>query len=47
MKINSLDGEEHFIAEFKLEAKFIGGEITWKFIFDGKEYGNVKVSYND
>lgn len=39
-------GEEYFIAEFKLEATFVGGMIDWKFIFDGKDYGSVSVSYD-
>lgn len=34
------------IAEFKLEATFSGGNIDWKFIFDGKEYASVSVSYD-
>jgi hypothetical protein len=41
-----LSGEEYFIAEFKLEATFSGGMIEWNFIFDGKSYGSVSVSYD-
>jgi hypothetical protein len=44
---NSIKGEEYWLAEFKLEAKFCGGVTTWSFIFDGTEYSNVEVSYND
>jgi hypothetical protein len=44
---NGIRGEEYWLAEFKLEAKFVGGRITWSFIFDGQEYSNVDVSYND
>lgn len=48
MKMRSgLAGEEHMVAEFKLQAKFVGGDVTWSFIFDGREYGNVKCSYNE
>lgn len=43
---SGLAGEEYFIAEFKLEATFVGGMIDWKFIFDGKDYGSVSVSYD-
>lgn len=43
---SGLGGEEYFIAEFKLEATFVGGMIDWKFIFDGQEYGSVSVSYD-
>ena len=41
-----ISGEEFFIAEFKLEATFVGGMIDWQFIFDGKAYGSVSVSYD-
>jgi hypothetical protein len=41
-----ISGEEFFIAEFKLEATFTGGMIDWHFIFDGKSYGSVSVSYD-
>jgi hypothetical protein len=41
-----VSGEEFFIAEFKLEATFTGGMIDWNFIFDGKSYGSVSVSYD-
>lgn len=44
---NGVNGEEYWMAEFRLEAKFMAGIITWSFIFDGQEYGNVSVSYND
>ncbi|ORY18798.1 hypothetical protein BCR34DRAFT_472752 [Clohesyomyces aquaticus] len=43
---SGLGAEEFLIAEFKLEATFEGGNIDWKFIFDGKEYGSVSVSYD-
>jgi hypothetical protein len=43
---SGLGQEEYFIMEFKLEATFVGGMIDWKFIFDGKEYGSVSVSYD-
>lgn len=43
---SGLGGEEFLIAEFKLEATYAGGNIDWKFIFDGKEYGSVTVSYD-
>ena len=47
MKARSgLNQEEYYIAEFKLEATFIGGMIEWKLIFDGKAYGSVSVSYD-
>jgi hypothetical protein len=41
-----LSGDDFFIAEFKLEATFVGGMIDWQFIFDGKAYGSVSVSYD-
>jgi hypothetical protein len=41
-----LNGEEFMVAEFKLEAKFVGGMIDWQFIFDGQSYGSVAVSYD-
>jgi len=47
MKMRSGIGEEHLVAEFRLEAKYAGGNISWRMIFDGKEYSSVNVSYND
>jgi len=44
---SGIKGEEFFIAEFKLEATFLGGNVDWKFIFDGKEYGSVSTSYDN
>ncbi len=47
MKARSgLGQEEYLIAEFKLEATFVGGMIDWKLIFDGKAYGTVTVTYD-
>jgi hypothetical protein len=47
MKVRSgLNQEEYYVAEFKLEATFIGGTIEWKLIFDGKEYSSVSVNYD-
>ncbi|KAF2463990.1 actin-like ATPase domain-containing protein [Lindgomyces ingoldianus] len=43
---SGLGAEEFLIAEFKLQATLCGGNIDWKFIFDGKEYGTVSVSYD-
>lgn len=43
---SSPHSDEYFIAEFKLEATFVGGMIHWKLIFDGQEYGSVSVSYD-
>ena len=43
---SGLDGEEYFIAEFKLEATFVSSIISWNLIFDGKDYGSVQVSYD-
>jgi hypothetical protein len=43
---SGLDGEEFLVAEIKLQATFVAGMINWVFIFDGKEYGSVSVSYD-
>jgi hypothetical protein len=43
---SGIGGEEYFVAEFKLEATFAGGEINWKIIFDGREFGVATVSYD-
>jgi hypothetical protein len=39
-------GEEYYMAELKLEATFVGGNLDWKFIFDGKVYSSISVSYD-
>lgn len=44
---NGVKGEEYWMAEFRLEAKFVGDTIRWSFFFNGKEYANVEVNYND
>jgi hypothetical protein len=41
-----LDGKEFYTCSFKLQAKFVGGNIEWSFIFDGKSYASVSVSYD-
>lgn len=41
-----LNAKEYYSAEFKLQATFVGGNIEWSFIFDGKSYGAVNVSYD-
>jgi hypothetical protein len=46
MKASGFGQEEYYIAEFKLEATFMGGMIEWKLLFDGKEYGSVSTSYD-
>lgn len=43
---SGLNGEEYFVAELELQATFQGGEINWKLIFDGEEYGSAIVSYD-
>jgi hypothetical protein len=47
MKARSgLSQEEYYIAEFKLEATFLGGMIEWKLVFDDKEYASISVKYD-
>lgn len=47
MKARSgLTQEEYYIAEFKLEATYVGGTIDWKLVFDDKEYASVSINYD-
>jgi len=46
-KTRGLSGPEYYSAEFKLEATMVSGMIDWTFIFDGKTYGSVSVSYDN
>jgi len=41
-----LNGKEYYSCSFKLQAAFSGGNIDWTFMFDGKSYGAVSVSYD-
>jgi hypothetical protein len=40
-----LNSEEYLMAEIKLEATWAGDRVTWNFIFDGKSYASMSVSY--
>ncbi|KAM7198281.1 hypothetical protein V8F33_005072 [Rhypophila sp. PSN 637] len=40
-------GREYYEVDFKLEATFLGGEITWKLLYKGREYGSTSVSYDE
>lgn len=41
-----LKGQEYYVAVFDLVMTFSGGMIEWSFVFDGKSYGSVSVSYD-
>jgi hypothetical protein len=41
-----LEGKEYYSCSFKLQATFVSGNIEWSFIFDGKTYAAVTVSYD-
>jgi hypothetical protein len=41
------DGEEYWDVEFKLEATFSGGEISWKLLYKGRPIGETTVSYDE
>ncbi|CAM1509097.1 Fc.00g028360.m01.CDS01 [Cosmosporella sp. VM-42] len=45
---NPKTGEEYFEVEFKLEAHFKGsGEIVWRMLYKGQEWGSTTVTYED
>ncbi|KAH8898759.1 actin-like ATPase domain-containing protein [Thozetella sp. PMI_491] len=44
---NPKTGQEYYEVDFKLEARFVGGELTWRLLFEGKEWGSTTVSYDD
>ncbi len=44
---NPRTGKEYYEVEFKLQAKFQGGNITWRLLYEGQEWGSTTVSYDD
>jgi hypothetical protein len=44
---NRLTGKEYYEISFRLEATFKDAQITWRLLYEGKEYGSTTVSYND
>ncbi|KAK3358272.1 hypothetical protein B0T24DRAFT_139256, partial [Lasiosphaeria ovina] len=39
-------GKEYFEVDFKLEATMGATELTWRLLYNGKEYGSTSVSYD-
>jgi hypothetical protein len=44
---NPKTGKEYFEVEFKLEARFQGGYIIWRLLYQGQEWGSTTVSYDE
>ncbi len=43
---NRETGEDYYEVDFKLEARFRAGEIAWRLLFKGQEWGSTTVSYD-
>lgn len=44
---NRRTGKDYFEVDFKLEARFQGGELVWRLLWKGKEWGSTTVSYDE
>ncbi|KAK3899799.1 hypothetical protein C8A05DRAFT_46227 [Staphylotrichum tortipilum] len=44
---NKKTGKEYFEVDFELEARFQGGELTWRLMWEDKEWGSTTVSYDE
>jgi len=44
---NPRTGKEYYEVDFTLQARFQGGEITWRLLYQGQEWGSTTVSYDE
>ena len=44
---NRKTGKDYFEVDVELQARFQGGDLTWRMMWKGKEWGSTTVSYDD
>ncbi len=44
---NPKTGKDYFEVDFQLEARFKGGELSWRLLWKGQEWGCTTVSFDE